>query len=237
MATLRLTVFFPIAVVILLSTFSTRVNSQCRDQSVSNAVREVTGRAASGSAYVGECNIQNYGNGSWAGYADLVNKVRAAGVCKDPWITLAFKEVANRTPAGWSATDECNAQLYNSGSYNSYTQLRNAVRVYVNSLKLTPIHFVAVVRPGLSMTTSPNALVVVAAEGSIARLQAKIVSAAGGSLVGGDGASVLTQGGGNLLTQGGGNLLTQGGGILTVPQRPSISTRSATIAGDKTLKY
>ncbi len=52
--------------------------AQCRDPWVTQAVRQVMGRAPVGSGETGECNIRNYGGGSWSSYDDLVGKVRAA---------------------------------------------------------------------------------------------------------------------------------------------------------------
>lgn len=49
----------------------------CRDPWVTQAVREVTGRAPNGDYESGECRYTNYGGGQWSSYPDLLNKVRA----------------------------------------------------------------------------------------------------------------------------------------------------------------
>jgi hypothetical protein len=58
-----------------------------------------------------------------------VAQARAAGYCSDPWVTLAiwFDTGGTRNPDGVGNLGECNIQLYNSGSWNSYDQLVNAV--------------------------------------------------------------------------------------------------------------
>ncbi|MBC7623359.1 MAG: hypothetical protein H7232_08240 [Aeromicrobium sp.] len=50
----------------------------CSDKWVTTAVWEVKGRKPLGSGNTGECENRRYGNGSWTGYSDLVQKVRAA---------------------------------------------------------------------------------------------------------------------------------------------------------------
>lgn len=47
----------------------------------------------------------------------------------DPWITKAYKELYNRTPAA----DECNIRNYNNGSWNNYSELVNYIKNYNNS--------------------------------------------------------------------------------------------------------
>ena len=49
----------------------------CNDAWVTQAVRQVTGRAPSGYGNYGDCYIGNYGGGQWSSYQDLVNKVSA----------------------------------------------------------------------------------------------------------------------------------------------------------------
>ena len=54
------------------------VIGECRDPWVTQAIREVTGSAPTGSGESGDCYIGNYNGGSWGGYEELVGYVRAA---------------------------------------------------------------------------------------------------------------------------------------------------------------
>jgi hypothetical protein len=54
------------------------ISGVCRDAWVTQAVRQVTGRAPNGSGDNGECAVQRYGGGHWTSYDDLVGKVRVA---------------------------------------------------------------------------------------------------------------------------------------------------------------
>jgi hypothetical protein len=217
-----------------LSIFSTNASAQCRDTWISQAVQEVSGRAVKGSGDADECKKTNYGGGNWSSYPDLVNKVRAAGVCKDPWITQAFKEVKGSGPAGWGLTNECTIKLYNNGSWSSYNQLRDAVRAYHNSIRVTPILFVPVYKPGVNTTTDKNAVAVIAIEGLAARLQARLVGNDGASLIGNDSAGIIAASTSTLKRA---DMVAAGGLNLTVSSRSLLATRTSPIAGGKTLKY
>ncbi len=230
----KMIMLFALAAMLTLPVFSTNANAQCRDAWISQSVQEVTGRTVKGSGDADECNKANYG-GNWSSYADLVNKVRGAGVCKDAWITQAFKEVRGSTPAGWGSTNECSIQLYNNGSWSSYNQLRDAVRAYHNSMRVTPIKFLPVYKPNVNFTTNKDAVAIIAAEGSTARLAARLVGNDGASLIGNDSAGMVAAGGLNL--KGANPIIAAGAGNLTVPSRSLLSTRTASIAGNKTLKY
>lgn len=64
--------------------FTTSAGAQCQDPWVSQAINEIIGRTAIGSGQSGECNITLYGGGSWSGYEDLKNKVRASVLNGNP---------------------------------------------------------------------------------------------------------------------------------------------------------
>lgn len=61
----------------LFSTASPALSGECRDPWVTQAIREITGRAPNGSYESGECRYTNYGGGQWSSYADLRVKVQA----------------------------------------------------------------------------------------------------------------------------------------------------------------
>jgi hypothetical protein len=50
---------------------------QCRDPWITQAIREVTGRAPQGSGESGECTYTQYGGGRWGSYAELKGYVQA----------------------------------------------------------------------------------------------------------------------------------------------------------------
>jgi hypothetical protein len=52
--------------------------AQCRDPWISQAIREVTGRAPNGSGESGECRYTQYGGGQWGSYAQLKGYVQNA---------------------------------------------------------------------------------------------------------------------------------------------------------------
>jgi hypothetical protein len=124
----------------------TAQQGQCRDAWVTQAVREVTGRAPNGSGDSGECNFRNYGGGQWSSYPDLVNKVRAhfasttptpaaapQGQCRDPWVAQAVREVTGRAPNGTGDSGECNFRNYGGGQWSSYPDLVAKVRTHFAS--------------------------------------------------------------------------------------------------------
>lgn len=96
----------------------------CKDPWVTRAVRQVTGKPPRGQDDRGECNIRLYGS-HWSSYEDLVKKVKEAfasftpGVCRDPWVTDAVKEVTKRPPKGYGEIGECDMYLYGNGHWSS----------------------------------------------------------------------------------------------------------------------
>jgi hypothetical protein len=209
--------------------FGGRAEAQCRDPWVGQAIQQVAGRAAVGSGDSDECDYHRYGGGNWNSYTDLVSKVQAAGVCTDPWISRAYRDLG-RTPAGWGGANECNIRLYGNGSWGSYDQLKGYVQGYIGALG--GIRFTTVIRPGLDPATDNNALAVVAAQGGTALLKAQVIDGSGTPLIGQDSASIVASGGGNLVASGGGNLVASGGGNYTLQ-----SVNSTSLPGGLTLRY
>lgn len=50
---------------------------QCRDPWITQAIREVTGRAPNGNGESGECRYTQYGGGRWSSYAQLKGYVQS----------------------------------------------------------------------------------------------------------------------------------------------------------------
>lgn len=150
----RLIVITLLVFILVESTTSLAI-AACNDAWVTSAVKEVTGREPNGSGNSGDCNIYNYGNGSWNSYDDLKNKVRTyfsqravlnqtatqstSGQCNDAWVTSAVKEVTGHAPNGSGNSGDCNIYNYGNGSWNSYDDLKNKVKTYFAVQNPTPV--------------------------------------------------------------------------------------------------
>lgn len=55
--------------------------------------------------------------------------------CRDPWINYAYRTQFNRQPIGRADMGECTIQLYASGKWNSYDELRNSVVSFQRGLQ------------------------------------------------------------------------------------------------------
>ena len=179
----------------------------CRDPWVTRAVTQVTGHAPNGSYESGDCSITNYGGGHWSSYPDLVNKVRAHfgmqssanGVCHDPWVTSAIKQVMGRAPNGSGNSGECNIYRYGGGHWSSYGDLVSKVKIafgMVPKMDNAPGQYGANSR----IHISPNAN------------SAGVIAAGGGNVIAPGGGNVIAPGGGNVIAPGGGNVIAAGGG-------------------------
>jgi hypothetical protein len=65
------------AVAATLLAASPAAAGDCRDPWITQAIREVTGRAPNGSGESGECTYTQYRGGSWSSYAELKAAVQA----------------------------------------------------------------------------------------------------------------------------------------------------------------
>lgn len=54
--------------------------------------------------------------------------VAAPGVCRDPWITQAVREVTGRAPNGEGEGGDCTYTQYGGGHWSSYQQLKGFVQ-------------------------------------------------------------------------------------------------------------
>lgn len=118
---------------------------QCANADLTRAILEVSGREPNGQGLEGECDPTRYTVTVKAGQEAVYDDVKAAveavwkvvpagrtrggtGVCNDPWVTRAFKEVMGREPFGAGNGDECNISLYGNGSWSSYADLQHKIR-------------------------------------------------------------------------------------------------------------
>lgn len=254
----NLMMLFVFAVALLASAFSSDASAQCSNANVNRAIQEVTGRAPYRDSDWNECNM--FGNINGLTYAALVNKVKGAGLCKDPWITKAYyKQSSPRIPAGWGTSNECSIKLYNSGSWGSFDQLRGFVRGYLDGIAQTGQKFFAVYKYNVNPTTNTNAVAVIGSTDSSspsARFLTKVETIEGLALVGNDGAGMVAAGGGNvippantpLVAAGGGNVVPTGAGNLisntqpnfrpvTVPARVLNSTNTRNLPGRLRIRF
>lgn len=198
---------------------------QCRDPWVTKAVQQVTGHQPNGSGDNGECDYRRYGGGQWTTYDDLLTKVRTAfgasapasipGVCRDPWVTQAVRQVTGRAPNGSGDNGECDYRRYGGGHWTTLDDLVGKVRVafgqapagqsQYGNLNLAPKasdFTVSSTALGYGQGRGP-------ARGSTVTYQGKQYQVV----------NVIAQGGGNLITENGGAVIAQGGGNLQVTLR------------------
>ncbi len=181
---------------------------QCRDPWVTRAIEQVTGHQPSGTYEAGDCNIHNYGGGHWSSYADLVTKVRAhfgatrtaAGVCHDPWVTNAVRQVMGRAPAGSGNSGECNIYRYGAGHWSSYNDLVHKVMVAFGRVPASR-------PPAFNRSGGPVRI---------------LPGTNGGHVIAAGGGNVIAAGGGNVIAAGGGNVIAAGGG-MSLPRAGEMS--------------
>ena len=188
---------------------STSYAGNCTDAWVTKAIHEVTGRVPSGSANSGDCNIQNYGQGHWSSYADLVAKVRAAqphaaapvptpvqqtGICGDAWVTRAVKEVTGHAPNGSGSSGECSIQRYGNGSWSSYPDLVAKVRAANGMTLAQPA---APARPALPVidTNLGGNVIPPSGAGIVAGNTSRLISPNGAGIVAGNTSRLINDGG------------------------------------------
>ncbi|MCA8833200.1 hypothetical protein [Hymenobacter pini] len=132
----------------------------------------------------------------------LTGALAASAQCRDPWITDAYKKVANRVPVGQGETCECNIKLYNNGSWGNFDELTGFVRQFLASGT----------RVGY-LPLGDGRSVMVVADGS--QIVGVSMLSSSGQVIAAGGANVVAAGGGNVVAAGGGNMVAAGGGNLT----------------------
>lgn len=178
---------------------------QCTDPWITQAIRELWGRAPSGSGATGECAINLYGGGSWGSYTELKNLVLSSKFCGDPWVGEAVYLQYGRRPAGSGSIGECNPMLY-TGYWTSYPDLKTKVRSSLSGLSSASMRLDA---SGNMLTPS----------GTVYRDNIRL--GLSNRVIGQDGHS-LVPGTGNIVAGGAGNLIQDGGGYYTLMSTGTI---------------
>jgi hypothetical protein len=112
----------------------------------------------------------------------------------DPWIFNAYQEMYRRQPTAW----ELNINNYNSGSWNSYAELKKYVQEFQTSLNNTGLTIVT------QKAKNNNFIAGFVQGGKL--LGVDLISAEGGRVVAAGGANVVAAGGANVVASGGLNL-------------------------------
>lgn len=68
------------------------------------------------------------GAGAAVAVALVLAPAAQAGVCRDPWITQAVREVTGREPNGDWESGECTYTQYGGGRWHSYPELKGYVQ-------------------------------------------------------------------------------------------------------------
>lgn len=134
-----------------------------------------------------------------------VAHAKSTGPCQDPWISIAltYKRLGNymtgNTPSSYIAGignyGECNAALYNGGSWSSFDELSRAVQTSLNNMSgNVRITMSSLGNNQVKITTD-------AGSGFVGYDTIKLIGHDSGSLINHDGASVIAQGGGNFHVQ------------------------------------
>lgn len=153
-----------------------------------------------------ECNIKNYNNGSWSGYAQLKEYIKAyksgpaslsaASVTGDPWITSIYRSIYQRQPNCW----ELNVNNYNGGSWGSYDELTKYIKDFQSNLQKNGITIET------AMLSSEKSLVAFKKDG--AYIAVNLLSNTNGSIIAGGAGNIIAGGAGNIIAGGAGNLIT-----------------------------
>ena len=112
---------------------------------------------------------------------------REVGPCRDPWVSSAvtnYKGVVN----GVGNFGECNAQMYNNGSWNSYQELFDGVKTAFQNMRGNVT---------ISKTTMGNGNFKIVTDGGSGFVETKMITSDGASVITNDGATVIASGGGN----------------------------------------
>jgi hypothetical protein len=112
----------------------------------------------------------------------------------DPWIFNAYNDLYRRQPNAL----ELNIHNYNNGTWGSYTELKQYVQDFQNSLRNQNITI------AIGSTRNSGQLVAgLVINGQL--VAASIVAAGGGNIVAAGGGNIVAAGGGNIVAAGGGN--------------------------------
>lgn len=113
--------------------------------------------------------------------------------CADPWVSYAVSVAKSSSSVvgravGSGSSHECNTQLYNGGSWSSYSELIGHVRQTLSMLSSQGARF-EVVRGAPALTvTNPQAAMLIGQDG------AGIVSNDGGTFISNNGGTIVPNG-------------------------------------------
>lgn len=140
-------------------------------------------------------NAQQYANPT----SEETQTARRQGPCRDPWVSMAIRRVMGRAPQGQGDFGECNYRMYNNGSWNSYNELAQAVKLALGNVAKGGVRF-EITRAGV------GAAIKVLHSGTIVdTMQIKLIGQDGASLVTESGSTIVAAGGGNYTVQSVGN--------------------------------
>jgi len=193
----------------------TMAKAQSCDPWITKAYQQLYKR----SPITAECNIQNYNNGSWNNYDELVGYIKTfqapAEVKGDPWIFQVYNELYYRKPNAW----EVNIKNYNNGSWNNYNDLKKYIQDFQASIQ----------KQGLQIKTAQakggKALVGFFINGQ--QTAADVVSMDKGKILA-TGSSILDKNNPSLIGMDGASLIGMDGGTLVGPDGGTISVGSNT---------
>ena len=192
---------------IALTAGAKRAHAQCTDPWITQAIRELKGRAPNGSAGTGECAINRYGGGSLGDYTSLKKLVQGSFYCSDPWIGEAVLTLYNRAPVGSSTVGECNDKLY-TGYWTSYPDLKTKVQSALSAMSSASMRFDA----AGAMITSAGTVPVSSINYLLANRIKNPVAGGGASIIAGTG-NIVAGGGGNIIAA---NVYTIQSGAVTL---------------------
>jgi hypothetical protein len=139
-------------------------------------------------------------------------RARRTGPCRDPWVSIAltYRRLGNYYTgdntsyiAGVGDYGECNASLYNGGSWSSFDQLYRGVQTALNNMSGN-------VRISMSSLGGRQFRITYDAGGGYAWSQTvRLIGDAGSTLISSDSASLITDNGGGVVASGGGNFRVQ----------------------------
>jgi hypothetical protein len=128
------------------------------------------------------------------GYIENYNRYKSGNFLKgDPWIFQAYCEMYNRNPTAM----ELNIKLYNAGSWNSYSELKNYIKQYQSSLSNNGVKVLT------GKANGKDAVVMLDNNNKV--LAVSLLSLTGGNVIAAGGGNVIAAGGGNVIAAGGGN--------------------------------
>lgn len=207
----------------------------CGDTAISTAYVQVTGWRP----LLEECEITRYGNGSWATYQELVNRIYHSLRCSEPWLGqfYAFDIAQKRRVSGrgWSV-GECSTLLYRpqGGIFLGYDDFRQKVQAATGQLAQQGVEIdssgdltiggteydasqvLVGSTTGQQFAGTLGGQVYESSSGGLVQLLPKpgdgIISTGGGNVIAPGGGNVVAPGGGNIIATGGGNVVAAGGG-------------------------